>query len=52
MLAGGDKKVSRTMKTKFKKNRDNEFKNPIKTNKHRDKSLYRLIKEEENEFAT
>ena len=47
MLNGG-KKIQKTVKTKFKKNRDKENQNLFKS-KHHDKSVYRLVKQQEKE---
>lgn len=49
MISGG-KKFDKPQKTKFKKNRDRE---PLKQGKprHHDKSFYRLVKEEKQEYA-
>lgn len=50
MLAGGSK-YQKQVKTKFKKNQDHE---PLKPEKkrHHDKSLYRLAREEREEYVT
>lgn len=48
MLTGG-KKFQKTVKTKFKKNRDKENQNLFKP-KHHDKSVYRLAKQEKEEL--
>jgi hypothetical protein len=52
MLAGG-KKFEKPKKTKFKENRDNEsyFSKNLKKNRHHDKSFYRLVKQEQDEYA-
>lgn len=51
MLTGGNKKFTKTVKTKFKKDRDEESKKHERSKKHHDKSFYRLMKEEEkNEY--
>jgi hypothetical protein len=49
MLQGG-KKYDKTVKTKFKKNRDKEGSKQFEKQKHHDKSFYRL-KKEENEYV-
>lgn len=49
MLTGG-KKVQKPVRTKFKKNRDKEDKN-LSKQKHHDKSFYRLVKEEHEEYV-
>ena len=46
MLAGG-KKFQKPERTKFRKNRDGELKNS-KQQKHHDKTLYRLMKQEKD----
>jgi len=45
MLQGGNKKIQKTTKTKFKKNVDREN-GHFQKQKHHDKSFYRLAKEE------
>jgi hypothetical protein len=46
MLSGG-KKFQRTEKTKFRKNRDsNDYSNLHTKQKHHDKTVYRLLKQE------
>ncbi len=49
MFSGG-KKYQKTTKTKFRKNRDPE---PMKHDKqrHHDKSFYRLVKQEKEEYV-
>lgn len=49
MFSGG-KKYQKTTKTKFRKNRDSE---PMKHDKqrHHDKSFYRLVKQEKEEYV-
>jgi hypothetical protein len=50
MLIGG-KKYSKPQKTKFRRNTDNE---PVRLNqktKHKDKSTYRLLRNEEKEYV-
>jgi hypothetical protein len=43
----GSKKVERPLKTKFRKNKDNDNnKSPKNRVKHHDRSFYRLVKEE------
>lgn len=49
MLQGG-KKLQRPRKTKFRKNVDRETLN-LDKNKHHDKTLYRLVKEERTEYV-
>ena len=50
MISGG-KKIQKTTKTKFRKNKDHEnFK--LDKKKHHDKSFYRLAREEKTEYAT
>jgi hypothetical protein len=50
MLVGGDKKISKPEKTKFRKNQENDWNNTKKEKpKHHDKSYYRLVKQEERE---
>lgn len=51
MHTGGNKRVTKTFKTKFKKNRDEEFKNHDKQKKHHDKSFYRLLKQEREDYV-
>ena len=50
MLTGG-KKYQKPTKTKFKKNRDKENQNLFKS-KHHDKSVYRLVKQEKEDYVT
>jgi hypothetical protein len=47
MLQGGNKKIQKTIKTKFRKNTDKEN-NHFNKQKHHDKSFYRLAKEEKD----
>lgn len=49
MLSGG-KKFQKPKKTKFHKNREKyEYENPsLKNQKHHDKSMYRLLKQEKD----
>jgi hypothetical protein len=49
MLAGGSK-FKKTVKTKFKQNRDRETVNLNKP-RHHDKSFYRLAKQEKEEYG-
>ncbi len=49
MLTGG-KKYQKPVKTKFKKNRDKENQNLFKP-KHHDKSVYRLAKQEKEDYV-
>ena len=51
MLQGG-KKYDKTVRTKFKKNRDKEGSKQFEKQKHHDKSFYRLAKEERQEYVT
>jgi len=46
MLSGG-KKFLKPEKTKFRKHQENELKN-VKQQKHYDKTLYRLMKQEKD----
>lgn len=49
MLTGGNK-FQKTLKTKFKKNKDHEsLKN--EKNRHHDKTFYRLAKQEKDEYG-
>jgi hypothetical protein len=50
MFTGG-KKIQKTTKTKFRKNRDHEGVKHDKQ-KHHDKSFYRLVKQEKEEYVT
>lgn len=50
MFTGGNKKFTKAVKTKFKKDRDEESKKNERVKKHHDKSFYRLVKEEKNEY--
>jgi hypothetical protein len=45
MLSGGNK-IQKTKKTKFNKNRETYENPPMKNQKHHDKSMYRLLKQE------
>ena len=49
-MVHGGKKVQKPQRTKFRKNSDNEYGNFDKK-KHHDKSLYRLAKQEKEEYA-
>jgi hypothetical protein len=49
-MVHGGKKVEKPQRTKFRKNSDHENKNNEKK-KHHDKSLYRLAREEREEYA-
>jgi hypothetical protein len=51
MFSGG-KKYEKTTKTKFRKNKDREGNKHIDKQKHHDKSFYRLVKEEKQEYVT
>lgn len=47
----GNKKVQKTVKTKFRKNRDLDYNDSDKKKqKHHDKSYYRLVKQEREEY--
>ena len=48
MLLG--KKIQKTNKTKFKKNRDKEGSKHFEKQRHHDKSFYRLARQERDEF--
>jgi hypothetical protein len=47
MLSGGNK-IQKTKKTKFNKNRETYENPPMKNQKHHDKSMYRLLKQEKD----
>ena len=47
MLSGG-KKFQKPKKTKFHKIREQYENHPLKNQKHHDKSLYRLLKQEKD----
>jgi hypothetical protein len=47
MLSGG-KKFQKPKKTKFHKNREHYENQQLKNQKHHDKSLYRLLKQEKD----
>ena len=47
MLSGG-KKYDKPKRTKFHKNREQYEKQTMKNNKHRDKTTYRLFKQEKD----
>lgn len=49
-MQSGGKKVIKTEKTKFRKNQDNENKKMMKQ-KHHDKSFYRLVRQEKEDYA-
>jgi hypothetical protein len=49
MFSGG-KKIQKTQKTKFRKNKDHESLK-LDKKKHHDKSFYRLAKEEKQEYV-
>lgn len=49
MLSGGDKKYQKTKKTKFKEYHDNDD-NKDKKQKHHDKTYYRLLKQEKEDY--
>ena len=46
----GGKKIIKAQKTKFRKNKDRESHNFTKT-KHHDKSFYRLVKQEKEDYV-
>ena len=46
----GGKKIVKTQKTKFRKNRDRENLN-LHKQKHHDKSFYRLVKQEKEDYV-
>jgi hypothetical protein len=46
----GGKKIMKTQKTKFRKNKDKETFNGSKQ-KHHDKSFYRLAKQEKEDYV-
>lgn len=46
----GGKKTMKTQKTKFRKNKDKETLNE-KKQKHHDKSFYRLMKQEKEDYV-
>ena len=50
MLSGG-KKFQKTVKTKFRKNKDREGGKHFEKQRHHDKSFYRLAKEEKEEYV-
>lgn len=45
------KKVQKTVKTKFRKQRDFETTDEKKKAKHHDKSFYRLVRQEKDEYG-
>ena len=47
----GGKKVVKTQKTKFRKNKDREGSKHFEKPRHHDKSFYRLAKEEKEEYV-
>jgi hypothetical protein len=47
----GSKKILKTQKTKFRKNKDVREQENLHKNKHHDKSFYRLAKQEKDEYA-
>jgi hypothetical protein len=49
MISGG-KKIQKTQKKRFRKNKDHESFN-LEKKKHHDKSFYRLVKEEKQEYV-
>jgi hypothetical protein len=50
MLSGG-KKYQKTVKTKFRKNKENFENQKLGKQRHHDKSFYRLAKEEKEEYV-
>lgn len=46
----GGRKVIKTEKTKFRKNKDHENTNLVRR-KHHDKTYYRLLKQEKDDYA-
>ena len=48
-MQSGGKKVVKTEKTKFRKNQDHENKKTSKP-KHHDRSYYRLLKQEKEDY--
>lgn len=50
MLTGG-KKFQKPTKTKFKKNKDQQGGKHLEKTRHHDKSFYRLMKQEKDEYV-
>lgn len=51
MFTGG-KKIQKTVKTKFRDNRERDYRSTSKQkSKQHDKSTYRLIRNEENDYV-
>ena len=50
MLTGG-KKFQKTTKTKFKKNKDQQGSKHFEKTRHHDKSFYRLVKQEKEDYV-
>ena len=50
MLTGG-KKYQKTVKTKFKKNKDQQGSKHLEKTRHHDKSFYRLVKQEKEDYV-
>jgi hypothetical protein len=50
MLTGG-KKFQKTTKTKFKKNKDQQGGKHLEKTRHHDKSFYRLVKQEKEDYV-
>ena len=50
MLTGG-KKFQKPTKTKFKKNKDQQGGKHFEKTRHRDKSFYRLVKQEKEDYV-
>ena len=51
MLTGG-KKFQKPTKTKFKKNKDQQGGKHFEKTRHHDKSVYRLVKQEKEDYVT
>ena len=47
----GGKKIQKTVKTKFKKNRDFDSYKQTDKKRHHDKTIYRLVKQEKEEYV-
>jgi len=50
MLTGG-KKFQKTVKTKFKKNKEQQGGKHLEKPRHHDKSFYRLVKQEKEDYV-
>ena len=50
MFTGG-KKIQKTTKTKFRKNKDREGSKHFDKTRHHDKSFYRLVKQEKEDYV-